>query len=197
MRRLVIATLSLSFCALPVVAQASTDACAQRVELAPVADGPVDMRAGRSAPADEYFGVYPMSVLAIGNTLRRNGEAIDGSVDAEAATTGPLACVVDSIRSWEHVYPADPWIAKDLLNLEMVYLRAHGTEARDLAARTETWLEHDYPLSTYVDPARLALGLGSRGSAPAERVASDDADTAVAGSASPWDRFEPVAPDQR
>jgi|GEM_PF-1981133 len=196
MRRLAFAVLSLSLCAIPAIARASTDVCAQRVDLTPVAGGPVDMRAARPAPADEYFGAYPMSVLGIGNTLRRNGEAVDARYDGDAATTGPLACAVDSIRAWERAYPADPWIAKDLLSLEMVYLRARGGEAREFASRTEAWLEHDYPLSNYVEPARLALGRRPHAAPVQERVA-DDAYPAVAHVASPWDRFESAETDGR
>jgi hypothetical protein len=141
----------------PAFAQGHIDICALHVDLSPVSAAAVDMKGG-AAPADVDFGLYPMSVLGIQNTLRREGAAIDDSSDRSALTTGPLACVVDSIRSWERAYPADPWIAKDLLSLEVVYLRAHHAAARELAASTEAWLEHDYPQSNYVEPARLALG---------------------------------------
>lgn len=159
--RSAVAMVIFSLCAAPAFAQGAPDVCALRVDVSPVAAGAVDMRGG-AAPADVDFGTYPMSVLGIQNVLRRDGEAIDDASDRSALTTGPLACVVDAIRDWERAYPADPWIAKDLLTLEMVYLRARGPEARALARSTEVWLAHDYPSSNYLEPARLALGGGHR-----------------------------------
>ena len=159
--RSAVAMVIFSLCAAPAFAQGAPDVCALHVDVSPVAAGAVDMRGG-AAPADVDFGTYPMSVLGIQNVLRRDGEAIDDASDRSALTTGPLACVVDAIRDWERAYPADPWIAKDLLTLEMVYLRARGPEARALARSTEVWLAHDYPSSNYLEPARLALGGGHR-----------------------------------
>jgi hypothetical protein len=155
----------------PALVDAKIDTCALHVDLTPMTSA-VDRTKGGAAPADIDFGLYPMSVLGIENTLRRDGAAIDEASDRSALTTGPLACVVDSLRGWERAYPADPWIAKDLLTLEQVYLRAHGSDAHDLAARAETWLERDYPESRYVAPARLALGTEREPETGDETVAS-------------------------
>ncbi|MBD5656256.1 MAG: hypothetical protein IAI50_13915 [Candidatus Eremiobacteraeota bacterium] len=161
--RLTIAVLLASCCGGSALADERIDICSLHLDLSPVApskseSGSTSASKAGAAPADVSFGLYPMSVLGIENTLRRNGEAIDDASNRSALTTGPLACVVDSIRAWERAYPADPWIAKDLLTLEVVYLRARESGARELADRAETWLEHDYPQSNYVEPARLALG---------------------------------------
>jgi hypothetical protein len=127
------------------------------------------------APADEYFGHYKISVLGIANMIRDTGRRLEEGRDATAMIDGPLAFVVDAIHAWEHAYPRDPWIAKDLLALEVVYLRAPAPEGIAFAKRTEAWLERDYPNTPAAESGRrrLALALGQR----------DDA------AGDPWERF--------
>jgi hypothetical protein len=97
------------------------------------------------APADEYFGHYKLSVLGIANTIRDAGARIDSGSDPHSMLTGPLSFVTDAIKDWEQQFPSDPWIAKDLLALEAVYLRVPTDEGFRLASQTEAWLVADYP----------------------------------------------------
>ncbi len=97
------------------------------------------------APADEYFGHYRLSVLGIANTIRDAGARIDAGTAPGSMLTGPLGFVTDAIKDWESQYPADPWISKDLLALETVYLRVPTDEGFRLASQTESWLVADYP----------------------------------------------------
>jgi hypothetical protein len=137
------------------------------------------------APADEYFGHYKISVLGIANMIRDVGRRLEDGRDAGSMIDGPLSLVADAIRDWEHAYPRDPWIAKDLLALEVVYLRAQAPEAMTLARRTEAWLVRDYPdaAATQTGRRRLALALGEN---------QDEA------AGAPWERFaeqrEPAPP---
>lgn len=109
------------------------------------------------APADEYFGRYKLSVLGIANTIRDAGARIDGGTDPHAMFSGPLTFATDAIKDWESKYPADPWIAKDLLALEAVYLRVPNDEGFHLATQTESWLIADYPNSDQAVQGRSEL----------------------------------------
>ena len=102
---------------------------------------------GRLAPADEYFGRLQMSILGIANTIKDAGLKLDNGGDVESAFNGPLSFAADAIHAWERKYPEDPWIAKNLLKLEQVYLRVQNERGRELARQTEAWLLHDYPNS--------------------------------------------------
>jgi hypothetical protein len=130
------------------------------------------------APADEYFGHYRLSVLGIANTIRDSGARMDEGKTA-AMIDGPLAFATDAIRAWERQFPRDPWIARDLFALQLVYLHAHTPRANELARSTEAWLVADYPDSREAADGRVALaeafgdGGGTRSTADAwERFAA-------------------------
>ncbi len=139
------------------------------------------------APADEYFGRFNLSVLAIANAIRDSGDRIAGGVAARDMIDGPLAFATDAIHAWEARYPSDPWIAKDLLALETVYLKVPSDDAYRLAARTEAWLLADFPTSTYVGKARTLLA-----------DAGPNANAPVTAPVTAWERFAslraPLAP---
>jgi hypothetical protein len=109
------------------------------------------------APADEYFGHYKLSVLGIANTIRDAGARIDAGTDPRSMLNGPLSFVNDAIKDWESQYPADPWISKDLLALETVYLRVPTDEGFRLATQTESWLVADYANSDNAADGRNEL----------------------------------------
>jgi len=109
------------------------------------------------APADEYFGRFNLSVLGIANTIRDAGARMDSGGDARAMLSGPLSFVTDAMKDWEQKYPTDPWIAKDLFALEVVYLRVPTDEGFRLATQTEAWLIADYPDSEYAGKGRSEL----------------------------------------
>ncbi|HYZ16419.1 MAG TPA: hypothetical protein VE591_08445 [Candidatus Acidoferrum sp.] len=110
---------------------------------APAAAQDVPMSA--LAPADEYFGHARLSVLGIANTIRDVGKRIEEGGNPRALIDGPLWFASDAIASWERAYPKDPWIAKDLLGLEVVYALIPTAQGRELVSRTEAWLVRDYP----------------------------------------------------
>jgi hypothetical protein len=116
----------------------------------------VPMRA--LAPADEYFGHARMSVLGISNVIRDAGRRIEEGAPPPSMIDGPLAFVGDAIHDWQHQFPRDPWIARDLYALELVYCRAHTEESMALARATESWLVRDYPDAPSVADARVAVG---------------------------------------
>jgi len=111
------------------------------------------------APADEYFGRYNLSVLGIANTIRDAGARIDSGTDPHAMFSGPLSFATDAIKDWEGKYPTDPWIAKDLLALESVYLRVPTDEGFQLASKTEGWLIADYPNTDQASEGRSDLAV--------------------------------------
>jgi hypothetical protein len=133
------------------------------------------------APADEYFGRYNLSVIGIANAIRDSGFRIDSGADVRAVVEGSLSFVTDALHAWEAKYPGDPWIAKDLLALETVYLKIPGTDAYHLAAQTEAWLVADYPATASATAARAHL---AGGPPPAQAAALHASATE-----SPWERF--------
>jgi len=116
-----------------------------------------DVPLSAMAPADEYFGHARLSVLGIANTIRDAGARIREGADPQSMTGGPLSFIPDAISDWEHRYPDDPWIARDLFGLELVYLRAQTPEGDGMARKTADWLIQDYPDSEAAQNARLAL----------------------------------------
>lgn len=109
------------------------------------------------APADEYFGRFNISILGVTNTLRDAGNRIDGGAEPRAIVNGPLYFATDALRDWERKYPTDPWIAKDLLALESVYLRLPGDQGFRLATQTQAWLDADFPSSSAAVSGRKQL----------------------------------------
>ncbi len=119
------------------------------------------------APADETFGHFNLTVLGVANAIRDTGARIDAGSDPRTLVTGPLAFATDAMHAWEDKYPSDPWIAKDLLALEAVYVKIPTDDALRLAAHTEAWLLADFPASPYVAKARDLLAAAAPSAAPA------------------------------
>jgi hypothetical protein len=128
----------------------------------------------RLAPADEYFGRAKMSVLGIANTIRDAGRRLDEGGSPSAMLQGPLFLAVDAIRDWERKYPSDHWIPRDLLALEMVYLRGGTQQSFGLARRTAAWIAMDYPNSQEAQRARVAVGTPERPSYAHDAVSVDE-----------------------
>jgi hypothetical protein len=126
------------------------------------------------APADEYFGRAKMSILGIANTIRDAGRRLDQGGSPSAMLQGPLFLAVDAIRDWEHKYPSDHWIPRNLLALEMVYLRGGTRESFGLARRTAAWIATDYPNTQEAQRARLAVGTPERPSYAHDAVSADE-----------------------
>jgi hypothetical protein len=142
------------------------------------------------APADEYFGRFDLSILGVANTIRDAGNRVDGGADPQAMINGPLYFATDALHDWEKKYPNDPWIPKELLALETVYLRVPGDDGVRLASQTEAWLVADYPNSAYAAPGRAQLA----GAVVPNAVQRP----AIPSYASAWERFAalrvPLAP---
>ncbi len=136
------------------------------------------------APADEYFGRFNLSVLGIANTIRDAGARLDSGTDPRTMLSGPLSFVTDAVKDWEQKYPTDPWIAKDLLALETVYLRVPGDDGFRLASQTEAWLIADYPKTAEASKARVQLASYRAGGAPPQQAYAG-----IPSYATPWERF--------
>jgi hypothetical protein len=138
------------------------------------------------APADEYFGHYNLSVLGIANHIRDAGSRIDTGSDVHVMLSGPLMFATDAIRAWEQQYPNDPWIARDLLALEAVYLKVPTDECFRLASKTEAWLTADYPDTVYAAQGRKQL---ADAASPATYQPIARQQPAIPSYAIPWERF--------
>jgi hypothetical protein len=102
------------------------------------------------APADISFGVYPMSVIGIENTIRR----YDGTTHLD---DGPIAYAVLAIRAWEERFPHDPGIPRALLYLQRAYEHADTEEGAGYAQHVAAWLQVDYPATAAAQASRTEL----------------------------------------
>lgn len=125
------------------------------------------------APADEYFGHARLSVLGIANTIKDAGVRLDEGNAPSKMLDGPLAFAEDALRDWEHQFPNDPWIARDLYALELAYLRAPTPRGNALAHHAAAWLIADYPDNPLADDAQVALGDARPGSRDGDRSPAD------------------------
>jgi hypothetical protein len=148
------------------------------------------------APADEYFGHFKLSVLGIANTIRDAGARMDSGTDPRTMLSGPLSFVTDAIKDWEAQYPSDPWIGKDLLALESVYLRMPTDDGFRLASQTEAWLIADYPNTNYASQGRQQLAENRIPYMPAQQPRQQafqpqyqPPQQAIPSYATPWERF--------
>jgi hypothetical protein len=124
-----------------------------------------------AAPADINFGIYPLSVLGIENTIRSAETRVgDYARGIERVDDGPIAYSVVAIRDWEHRYPHDPWIAKDLLALAKFYAHIGTPDGRARATAVAEWIRHDYPVTASAGGAENVVaemrGLGDASSRP-------------------------------
>lgn len=111
----------------------------------------------RVAPADEYFGRLKMSILGIGNQLRDLALRLQYTPDKSEAILGSAAMVEDAMRDWEHKYPGDPWLAKDVYQLTSLYAHIRTTHGRSCAARSLRWLLGRYGRTRYGAQARMQM----------------------------------------
>jgi hypothetical protein len=108
------------------------------------------------APADASFGRYPMSVMGIETTIRHH-------VGTRQLDEGPIAYAVVALRDWEKHYPRDPWIARDLFELQRVYAHARTEEGFEYAKHVARWLQTDYPDTRYAALSDHELACAARG----------------------------------
>lgn len=122
----------------------------------------------RIAPADEYFGRLKMSILGIQNQLRDLALRLQYSPQLGETVLGSAAMVEDAMHDWEHKYPADPWLPKNVFQLTTLYANVHTAHGDRNATRSLRWLLTRYPHTRYAAMARAQLkrqvGLRSLGS---------------------------------
>lgn len=111
----------------------------------------------RVAPADEYFGRMKMSILGIGNQLRDLDLRLRYSPEKGADVLGSAAFVEDALHDWEHKYPTDPWLPKDVYKLAHLYANVHTNDGRRHASSALHWLMVRYGGTHYGRLARTEL----------------------------------------
>jgi hypothetical protein len=112
----------------------------------------------RVAPADEYFGRLKMSILGIRNQLRDLDMKLQYSPEKSEDVIGSAAMVEDAIHDWEHKYPRDPWLAKDVYQLTVLYSHINTDHGRHVAAHAMHWLLGRYGKTAYAAQAKTQLG---------------------------------------
>ncbi len=112
----------------------------------------------RVAPADEYFGRLKMSILGIRNELRDLDQRLTYSPDAGASAMGTALFVENAIRDWEAKYPADPWLARSVYQLDHVYAKIHTADGHAKAVDTLHWLVSRYHSSPLCNVAQSEVG---------------------------------------
>ena len=119
---------------------------------------PLAARVLRVAPADEYFGRLKMSILGIGNQLHDLDMKVQYTPDKSEDVIGSASMVEDALRDWEHKYPADPWLPKDVFKLTVLYSHIHTDHGHVVATRAMRWLQSRYGKSPYAAQAKAELG---------------------------------------
>jgi len=108
----------------------------------------------RVAPADEYFGRLKMSILGIRNQLRDLDARLAFNPEKSEDIIGSASMVEDALRDWERKYPADPWLAKSVFQLEQLYTHCHTDHGQQSASRALRWLLSRYGKTTYAAQAK-------------------------------------------
>ena len=111
----------------------------------------------RVAPADEYFGRLKMSILGIRNQLRDLGLREQYAPANTAQVLGPAAFVEDALHDWEHKYPSDPWLPRNVFLLERLYSNVHTNDGQRCTSRALHWLLARYPRTWYGKEAKTEL----------------------------------------
>jgi hypothetical protein len=106
------------------------------------------------APADEYFGRLKMSILGIRNQLHDLDMKLQYTPEKSEDVIGSAAMVEDAIHDWEHKYPADPWLAKDVYELTALYARIDTDHGHRVAAHAMHWLLGRYGKTAYAAQAK-------------------------------------------
>ncbi len=94
-----------------------------------------------------------LSPIGIGNELRRIATRSENESDAKNSLP-LLSLVEDSMHDWEHKYPHDDWIPKNLARLEHDYLLVPTLGGRIHAMQIIEWLRSDFPGSRALDRAQ-------------------------------------------
>jgi hypothetical protein len=111
----------------------------------------------RVAPADEYFGRLKMSILGIRNQLRDLDLREQYTPEKTADVLGPAGFVEDALHDWEHKYPSDPWLPRNVFLLERLYSKVHSSDGQHCTSRTLHWLLARYPRTWYGKEAKTEL----------------------------------------
>jgi hypothetical protein len=94
-----------------------------------------------SAPADEYFGRYQYSVLDIVNRLKSlEGH---GSAVADPNMLTGIDDLESAIVDWQRKYPQDPWVARSLRRLLVIYRRANAMDDPHAQVALSTYQAYD------------------------------------------------------
>jgi hypothetical protein len=103
---------------------------------------PHDERLTRIAPADEYFGNLKMSPLGVHNELARINRYLDAGWGNRMSSDG--LNVVDAVIDWQHQYPHDATLPRNLLETYRTLARIDSPQAEAAAARVRNLLLVQY-----------------------------------------------------
>ena len=98
-----------------------------------------------------------MSILGIRNELHDLELRLQYTPGKSEAILGSAALVEDALRDWEHKYPQDPWLAKDVYELTSLYANVHTVHGRTCANRSLRWLLGRYGHTPYGAQARAQI----------------------------------------
>ena len=120
----------------------------------------------RVAPADEYFGRLKMSILGIRNELHDLAAKAAFSPEKSEDVLRPAGFVEDALHDWEHKYPSDPWLAKDVFQLTQLYSEVHTQNGSRCKDRTMKWSLGRYGHTRYAALARTQFAASTQVAVP-------------------------------
>ena len=103
------------------------------------------LAASTSAPADEYFGRYHLSILGIRNSLADMTVRARQEPDRAVAFLESAELTEDAIQQWQNRYPEDTWLPKSIFALEGLYLTIGGAEGVKHGVGAAAWLDRSFP----------------------------------------------------
>lgn len=115
------------------------------------------LAASTSAPADEYFGRYHLSILGIRNALSDMTNQAHGHPEKASAYLNSAELTEDAIHQWQARYPQDSWLPKIVFSLERLYVSIGTQDSAEHAVQTAAWLDKSFAQTQYAHMGRTEL----------------------------------------
>jgi hypothetical protein len=117
------------------------------------------LAAGRSAPADEYFGRMKLSYLGINNTFKDNVIRA-GPWTILPTVINPVRDADQALRDWEHKYPSDPQLARSYYLATLAFRKIYTKEFQNEAWDYMHVIIKRYPKTFFAKQVRSDIARG-------------------------------------
>jgi hypothetical protein len=116
--------------------------------------GPAD------APADEYFGPFKYSAIALRTKINALGRSYRERWQDDDSIVHDADMLESSYQAWARKYPGDRWLAPTAYHLAQLYQVLQSNRARNRARALYEYVAKTFPATTEGHAARLRLRQG-------------------------------------